>query len=133
MIRRSPFLVLSLLAGCATAGKAVDADPFKEAPKGRQEIRIAVENLNFNDARLFALSLGKRQRLGIVAGKRSAVFTIPWPGPEPLRIEIDLLAGPKCTTRMIETDPGDTLDLIIESVFDQTRYCRKGTDRQQFE
>jgi hypothetical protein len=48
---------------------------------------------------------------------------IPWTFGEPLRIEINLLAGPKCTTRTIDADPGDELELRIQSVFTSSSIC----------
>ena len=55
--------------------------------------------------------------------KQQAVLEIPWDFSKPLRIEIDLLAGPKCTTDTIEADPGDILDLRIESVLSRSAAC----------
>ena len=82
-----------------------------------------VQNDNFMDARLYAIGWSSRQHLGIVVGKQQAVLEIPWNFSKPLRIEIDLLAGPKCTTDTIEADPGDILDLRIESVLSRSAAC----------
>jgi hypothetical protein len=68
------------------------------------------------DARLRALGLGRRHLLGVVGEKQRAVLAISWDYSGPLRIEIDLLVGPQCTMGAIEADPGDTLDVRIESV-----------------
>ena len=62
-----------------------------------------------------ALSDGQRRRLGIVTGMREATYILPWPTSRELRIEIDLLAGPECTTRLIMADPGDIIFLEIRS------------------
>lgn len=114
------------ITGCGAAGRLVEReDPFVRTPVAEQSVRLHVQNRNFSDARLYALALGKRTRLGVVGGKRDAVFSIPWPHAEPMRIEIDLLAGPKCTTRAIEVDPGDTLDLQIQPVLYDTRACSR--------
>ena len=86
-------------------------------------IRVHVQNDNFMDARLYAIGSSSRQHLGIVVGKQQAVLEIPWDFSKPLRIEIDLLAGPKCTTDTIEADPGDILDLRIESVLSRSAAC----------
>ena len=53
-------LVLMAMAGCAAASQVVDPDPFGKSAAGPQEIRIHVENLNFNDARLYAVALAHR-------------------------------------------------------------------------
>ena len=115
---------LVVIAACATPGRLVEREqPFTREPVGEQTIRIRVQNDNFMDARLYAVGLSKRYRLGVVTGKQQAVLAIPWDFSEPLRIEIDLLAGPKCTTRTIEADPGDTFDLRIESVLPGSAAC----------
>ncbi len=115
---------LVAIAACATPGRVVERGQlFTREPVGEEMIRIHVQNDNFMDARLYAVGLSSRQHLGIVTGKQQAVLEIPWDFSEPLRIEIDLLAGPKCTTRTINADPGDILDLRIESVLSRSAAC----------
>ncbi len=110
--------------GCGAAGRLVEReDPFLRAEPEATEVRVHVLNRNFSDARLYAIGLSKRIRLGVVQGKGEAVFSIPWDFSEPLRIEIDLLAGPKCVTRAIEADPGDTFDLQIKPDLGATPGC----------
>ena len=125
MSRAAALLVAVALSGCASVpvpGVQRD-DLFRAERPEANQVKVVVENRNFSDARLFAVTIGKRIGLGVVGGKDAATFTIPWAYPEPLQIEIDLFTGPRCTTRAIETDPGDTLDLQIESTFDRTRGC----------
>ena len=98
-----------LATACASTGTP---DPFDDAGPG--SIRIEVVNLNFNDATLHALRGGERHRLGIVNGKGSASYTMEWRVSQPLRIEIDLLASDQCTTRAMQVDPGDIIELQIE-------------------
>jgi len=114
------------LVGCASGpipGVQRGDDLFRPERPEANQVKVIVDNRNFSDARLFAVTVGKRVGLGVVGGKDSATFTIPWAYPDQLRIEIDLLSGPSCTTRSIEADPGDTLDLQIESAFNRTRDC----------
>lgn len=109
-------------AGCASAGNQ-SASPFSE--DGRPDsVRIEVLNLNFNDARLYALRDAERLSLGTVGGKQDATFTIPWDFSQDLRIEINLLAGPTCTTEPLNVQPGDILELQIQSVFNRSSFCR---------
>ena len=115
---------LVVIAACATQGRVVErGQPFTRDAVREGTIRVHVQNDNFMDARLYAIGLSTRQNLGIVTGKRQAVLEIPWDFSNPLRIEIDLLAGPKCTTDTIEADPGDILDLRIESVLSRSALC----------
>ena len=116
-------LALSL-GGCGTRTSYPGQDPFAEGGGTRQELRIRVRNNNFYDASLTAIADTGRRRLGTVGGNQSAVFTIPWSFTGGLRIEIDLLAGPTCTTDFITVSPGEDVQLDIMSDFDSTPYCR---------
>ncbi len=115
---------LIVIAACATPGRVVErGQPFTRDAVTEGTIRLHVQNDNFMDARLYALGSSSRQPLGIVVGKQQAVLEIPWDFSKPLRIEINLLAGPKCITDTIEADPGDILDLRIESVLSRSAAC----------
>ncbi len=115
---------LVVITACATPGRVVERqEPFTREPVGEESIRVHIQNNNFMDARLYAVGLGSRHYLGVVGGKQQVALEVPWDFSQPLRIEIDMLAGPKCTTRTLEVDPGDILDLRIESVFSKSRDC----------
>ena len=115
---------LIVIAACATPGRVVErGQPFTRDAVTEGTIRLHVQNDNFMDARLYALGSSSRQPLGIVVGKQQAVLEIPWDFSKPLRIEINLLAGPKCITDTIEADPGDILDLRIEPVLSRSAAC----------
>jgi hypothetical protein len=115
---------LVVIAACSRPGRLVEREPlFTREPVAEETIRIRVQNDNLMDARLHAVGLGGRRLLGVVAGKQLVVLAIPWDFSGPLRIEIDLLAGPKCTTRPIDADPGDTFDVRIDPVFSNSDAC----------
>lgn len=108
-------LTLAFLAsGCAGGGTPTSDGPFAAAADGPQTVSIHVRNLNFSEARLWAVSRGGRQRLGVIDGKGDAVYRITWAVAEPMQIEIDLLAGPRCLTEPMTVDPGDDLELQIQ-------------------
>lgn len=102
-------------AACASGGGPQRAgSPFSDDLRERKEVRIHVQNRNFSDATVWTLvRSGHRDRLGVVTGKTDAVFTVPWNFTEPMRIEFDLVAGPRCTTENLQVDPGDTLEMQI--------------------
>ncbi len=110
-------LVGALLAATACAsggGPQRSGSPFSSDLRERNEVRIHVLNHNFSDATVWTLVRdGRRSRLGIVTGKDEAAFTVPWRFSEPLRIQFDLVAGPRCTTENIMVDPGDELEMQI--------------------
>lgn len=116
---------LVALMGCSAQGRALGDDPFASGSDDRpSRIRIEVMNLNFNDARLYAIRDGGRITIGTVGGKQDGSFTLEWRYSQDLRIQIDLLAGPTCTTPRLQVEPGDILELQISSVFNQSSFCR---------
>jgi hypothetical protein len=111
------------LTGCASGGSG--GEPFGQDLAERGEIEIKVVNMNFSDATVWALvNEGSRRRLGIVTGKREEIFTLPWTFSERLRIEFDLVAGPRCYTESLVVDPGDLLELQIASNAAADPSCR---------
>jgi len=84
-----------------------------------------VENLNFNDARLYAVTGGSRRRVGQVSALSSQTLKIPWSiMSDRLRIEVDLVTGPSCVTPEVMADPGERIYLQIASRFDGSGLCR---------
>ena len=118
---RTALLVLALTgAACAAP---TQGSPFGVGPEGERTISIEVRNLNFSDATLHALRGAERVRLGTVTGKTDRTFRIEWTISVPLQIEIDLLAGERCTTRALNVDPGDAITLQIESDLRRSGDC----------
>lgn len=116
--------LLLLLVGCSHPGRSSRAT-FPSDP-GAESIRVYVTNRNFMDATVWALTTGSRDRLGIVTGKREAVFTIPWDFSTDLWLEIDMLAGARCTTESLPVDPGDDIEVIIDVDMNGSPLCRGG-------
>lgn len=129
LLRATPhvtLLSLLALAGCSGAGRA-PGTAF--APESRADsIRVYVTNRNFMDATIWAVSTGNRRRLGIVTGKREAVFTVPWEFSTELWLEIDMLAGRRCVTESLPVDPGDDLEVIIDVDMNGSPMCRGGRE-----
>lgn len=121
--------MLTVAAGCMHQGRQLGGggdDPFG-GPAGSRpsQLRIEVNNMNFADARLYVIrNAGTRVSLGNVGGNQQESFTIEWLMVQDLRIEINLLAGPTCTTERIVAEPGDIIELQIQSVFSQSAFCR---------
>lgn len=123
--RRALLCALALILGaCGTRTSYPGQDPFADGGGTAQQVRVRVRNNNFYDANLTAIGDSGRRRLGTVGGNQSAVFTMPWTFTGGLRIEIDLLAGPTCTTDYITVSPGEDVLLEIMSDFDSTPGCR---------
>lgn len=118
-------LVALALGGCASGGQTVagEGDPFDQGARP-SSVRIIVQNRNFSDVRLYAHRRGSRRMLGSVTGKQDREFTLDWNMTDPLAIEIDMIAGPRCITREMRVDPGDILELQIAPVFNNSSFCR---------
>ncbi len=106
-------LVAGALLVCA-CGLAGGGGGSEDEPMPEPILTLHVENQNFYDATLYALSRGgERQRLGVVGGNGRATFTFRWLQQE-LRVIIQLLAGGSTATEPLLVSPGDSLNLIIQ-------------------
>ena len=100
-------------------------NPYKLVYNASRTEYGPVINLNFSDATVWALIQDAgRQRLGIVTGMREEIFVLDWPHTASLRIEFDLMAGPRCYTESLIVDPGDLLELQIASNVATDPACR---------
>ncbi len=103
-----------LLCACGLVGGGGGGGGEEEEPRPEPILTLHVENQNFYDATLYAVSRGgDRQRLGVVGGNNQATFTFRWLRDE-LRVVISLLAGGSTATEPILVSPGDSLNLIIQ-------------------
>lgn len=112
------------LTSCGSGARPIGSQPFAPASARPSSVQLIVQNQNFSEATLYTIRRGRRSRLGNVGGKQEHEFTIDWDIPEPMRIEIRLLAGPRCLTQEMMIDPGDVLELQIRPVLTETMGCR---------
>jgi hypothetical protein len=112
-----------LASACGSSSRPIPGqNPFAGGAAAAQ-IRIHIRNYNFYDATITALSDTGRRKLGTVGGNQNAVFTMPWTFSGRLSLEVDLLAGPTCTTEPITVSPGEDVDLQIQSSSGSS-FCR---------
>ncbi|MBI2073671.1 MAG: hypothetical protein HYW06_03095 [Gemmatimonadetes bacterium] len=114
-MRATPFIHLGaaalLLCACGLVGGGGGAE---DEPLPEPILTLHVENQNFYDATLYAVSRGgERLRLGVVGGNNQETFTFRWLLDE-LRVLISLLAGGSTVTESILVSRGDSLNLIIQ-------------------
>jgi hypothetical protein len=122
--RRALVAVLALsLVACSTRGARQNANPFDGSGVGVPQVRLRVQNQNFYDATITAIGDATQRRLGVVGGNQSSVFTMPWEFTSGLRVRIDLLAGPSCTTEMIQVNPGDDIEFHIPPDLGTSGFC----------
>jgi hypothetical protein len=116
-------LLAIMLAGCGTRGPRPSANPFDGQGVGVPQIRLRIRNANFYDATITAIGDNTQRRLGVVGGNSSATFTMPWEFSSGLRVQIDLLAGPSCTTDTLQVNPGDDIEFQIPPDLGVSGFC----------
>lgn len=125
-MRRTAVLAVAvstaLGAGCAF-GSTVD-NPFQGGAGGERTIRVEVRNFNFADATIFVFRGTERIRLGTVTGKTDADYQVEWTLTQPLRVEIDLLAGDRCSTRTMDVSPGEVIGVQVPLDLSSDPDCR---------
>lgn len=118
---RSIFRALAcalLLAGCASAPQPDSGPP----------VVVEVQNNNFQDATVWAIREGERQRLGVVTGKTDAQFEIPWKPNLSLRLDVRFLGGGQCSTPTMLMDPGQLYVLDLQPDLRLNLDCRAPRD-----
>ena len=121
--RRCVVAVLALaLAGCGT--RSARGNPFEGSATATPQIQLRITNANFYDATITAIGDNTQRRLGVVGGNASATFTMPWEFSSGLRVQIDLLAGPSCSTDTIQVSPGDDIEFQIPPDLGSSGFCR---------
>jgi len=105
-MRRLPSLLAAALALSACAGG--------QPPETGLPVVVEIQNNNFQDATVYAIREGERQRLGVVIGKTDDAYAIPWRPNFALRLEVRFLGGGACATREILMEPGQRYVLALQ-------------------
>ena len=107
MARIVLMVALATMTGCAASrnsgpnpftGEGIGGNPVEE------EIRVDVQNLNFNDITLWAVRQGQRVRVGRVTGKTDEMFRINWNLAVPIYFVIDVTGGRSCRTAQVSVE-----------------------------
>ncbi len=112
----------AVLVGCSSTSRP--PSPFDAGSANAGRIQLQVDNMDFNDATLHAITDGGRERLGTVSGKGQGNFTIDWPFTRDLRIEINLLASDRYTTPRLTVNPGERVRLRIQTPLNRSFLIR---------
>ncbi len=102
--------LLLLTAACAASRRDVPS-PYEAGSEA--VIMLTVDNQDFRDATIFADWNGVRHRVGMVIGKTTQTFRLPW-RDYTVRLEVDFVGGGE----MKIADPisvwaGEHIDFII--------------------
>jgi hypothetical protein len=97
-------------AGCAHPNELADDDASPAAPIG-----IRVQNQNFNDMDVFAVSGGMPRRLGMVIGSGSSTFSLdPSYALRPLYIVAAPIGGfGRASSGQLNVAAGDTVEFTV--------------------
>ena len=100
-------------AGCS-AGQEEPGSPF-DGSRGSDDILLTVENNDFYDASIHVSWNGVRTRAGMVTGKTTQTFRLPWRN-EWASIEVDFVGGSEdYRSERVPVYPGDHLNFVIMS------------------
>lgn len=108
------FCVLATLLAAGCAGQQRPPPGIGSEPS--RDITIFVDNLDFNDARIYISTGGGRTRLGNVSGKTRERFTREWRLPT-IGFEVDMLGGRNYRTQELAVTAGEAFDLLIQAGF----------------
>ncbi|MEX2466267.1 MAG: hypothetical protein WD995_05120 [Gemmatimonadota bacterium] len=121
-------LVLASLLVASSCGLSSNArNPFDGSLQQQEEdrLRISVQNMNFNDITVYAISSGQRVRVGSVTGKTDGTFRLPWNYANPISFEINVIGGRGCDTPPISVDPGARIWVQVPNQVGMGQ-CRSG-------
>ena len=113
VLRRLRALALvALAASTGCFGRASAPSPF-DSRGGPEQIRITIDNQNFNDVRVYTIATTGRRTLGGVTGRSESTFQIDWTRLDELRFRLEFLAGGTYETVRINVSPGDAVFVYI--------------------
>lgn len=111
---RGSVLILLLMAmplyGCAILPRG--ERPAPDAPSNNEPVLLEVNNQNFQDARIYVIWDGFRERAGLVNGNTRQTLRLQSRDGQ-LRVEVDFVAGGGYVTDPIQVWRGETIQLII--------------------
>jgi len=106
--------LLFLSLGVSSCVGTTRPDPMAGVDGSGGSVSLRVTNMSFNDATITVIRSGSRSRLGVVSGKGSSLYTVPWAGVQELRLHISLLASGTYTTPPVTVSSGERLELVVE-------------------
>jgi len=98
------------LSGCAMLPRG--ERPAPDAVSNNEPVLLEVNNQNFQDARIYVIWDGFRERAGLVNGNTRQTLRLQSRDGQ-LRVEVDFVAGGGYVTDPIQVWRGETIQLII--------------------
>ncbi len=104
-------VVVALIVAVGACSKRTAPSPFDGESIG--ELRVVVDNQNFNDLRIYAVTTRGPQSLGQVGGRSQSDFRLEWRQLDEIRFRLEFLAGGQHNTMRINVSPGDIIEISI--------------------
>ena len=98
------------LSGCSMLPRG--ERPAPDAAPNNEPVFLEVNNQNFQDARIYVIWDGFRERAGLVNGNTRQTLRLQSRDGQ-LRVEVDFVAGGGYVTDPIQVWRGETIQLII--------------------
>lgn len=100
-------LLLGVVVSTACGAGSV-RNPFDGSLAQAREdrLRVQIQNLNFSDITVYAVSTGQRVRVGNITGKSDGSFRLTWNYANPIHFEISVVGGRDCATQPLPVEPG---------------------------
>jgi len=110
-------ILAAALLSFASCGGGRVVNPFTGTVTGgvEQPIRIEVQNLNFNDATVYAMRSTQAIRLGRVTGKTDQEFRIEWNVAQSIAFRVDVVGGRSCRTGEVIVEADSRVWVTIPS------------------
>ena len=114
---RSVFgIAIIAIIGAACGGSVVPVPPEPFSGDPSTVLTIEIQNQQLEDARIYLIVDGQRERLGSLRGNQTKTFYHPMDGLRSVHMEFDITLGPRCVSRDVMLGPGDDISAMIPSM-----------------
>ncbi|CAN5821856.1 hypothetical protein BH23GEM11_BH23GEM11_16510 [soil metagenome] len=107
---------ITAFSGCAAlGGSSSQGDPFARGASAGDQLVLRANNTLSEEVSIRVVDGGRTQDLGSVPGRSTRQFTVQWSGSSRLAFQLEPFSGRRHTLPTIAVEPGDLLELVIQS------------------
>jgi len=116
-VRWTPFLAgIVALGGCAAlGGGSPQDDPFARGGPSEAQLMLRANNTLSEEVSIRVIDAGRTVDLGSVPARTTRQFTVEWSGSSRLAFQLEPFSGRRHTLPLVSVEPGDLLELVIQS------------------
>jgi hypothetical protein len=115
------FCGLVAASGCAAlGGGGAQGDPFARGGSSANQLILRANNTLAEDVSVRVVDRGRILDLGTVPGRSTRQFTVEWSGSSRLGFQVEPFSGRRHTLPLISVEPGDLLELVIQSPIERS-------------